>query len=175
MSRIGKSLIPVPSGVDVEIDSKRVTAKGPKGKLNLQLHPDIILHKTDNHLQIEQLNQGSSAIAGTMRALVNNLIIGVAEGFERKLTIIGVGYRAQLQGKTLNMSLGFSHPIKYEIPDGVSIETPSNTEIVVKGIDKQLVGQTAAEIRRFRPPEPYKGKGVRYEEEYVMRKQAKKI
>jgi len=168
-------LIPVPSGVDVEIDSKRVTAKGPKGKLNLQLHPDIILHKTDNHLQIEQLNQGSSAIAGTMRALVNNLIIGVAEGFERKLTIIGVGYRAQLQGKTLNMSLGFSHPIKYEIPDGVSIETPSNTEIVVKGIDKQLVGQTAAEIRRFRPPEPYKGKGVRYEEEYVMRKQAKKI
>ena len=175
MSRIGKSLIPVPSGVDVEIDSKRVTAKGPKGKLNLQLHPDIILHKTDNHLQIEQLNQGSSAIAGTMRALVNNLIIGVAEGFERKLTIIGVGYRAQLQGKTLNMSLGFSHPIKYEIPDGVSIESPSNTEIVVKGIDKQLVGQTAAEIRRFRPPEPYKGKGVRYEEEYVMRKQAKKI
>ena len=168
-------MIPVPSGVDVEIDSKRVTAKGPKGKLNLQLHPDIILHKTDNHLQIEQLNQGSSAIAGTMRALVNNLIIGVAEGFERKLTIIGVGYRAQLQGKTLNMSLGFSHPIKYEIPDGVSIETPSNTEIVVKGIDKQLVGQTAAEIRRFRPPEPYKGKGVRYEEEYVMRKQAKKI
>ena len=168
-------MIPVPSGVDVEIDSKRVTAKGPKGKLNLQLHSNIILHKTDNHLQIEQLNQGSSAIAGTMRALVNNLIIGVAEGFERKLTIIGVGYRAQLQGKTLNMSLGFSHPIKYEIPDGVSIETPSNTEIVVKGIDKQLVGQTAAEIRRFRPPEPYKGKGVRYEEEYVMRKQAKKI
>ena len=110
-----------------------------------------------------------------MRALVNNLVVGVSDGFERKLTIIGVGYRAQSQGTTLNMTLGFSHPIQYEIPEGVSVETPSQTEIVVKGISKQLVGQTAAEIRRFRPPEPYKGKGVRYSDEYVMRKQAKKI
>ena len=134
-----------------------------------------MLKQVENVLKVEQTNDGSSAIAGTMRALVNNLVVGVSDGFERKLTIIGVGYRAQSQGTTLNMTLGFSHPIQYEIPKGVSVETPSQTEIIVKGINKQLVGQTAAEIRRFRPPEPYKGKGVRYSDEYVMRKQAKKI
>ena len=175
MSRVAKNPIPIPSGVEVTIDVGTVTAKGPKGEQYLKLHPDIVLQQNDNFLQIDHDGDGTSAIAGTMRALVNNLVVGVADGFERKLTIIGVGYRAQSQGKTLNMTLGFSHPIKYDIPEGVSIETPSQTEIVVRGIDKQLVGQTAAEIRRFRPPEPYKGKGVRYHDEYVMRKQAKKI
>ena len=175
MSRIAKSPIPVPSGVDIKIDSGTVTAKGPKGEQRLDLHPSVVLNQAENVLKVEQINGESSAIAGTMRALVNNLVVGVSDGFERKLTIIGVGYRAQSQGTTLNMTLGFSHPIQYEIPEGVSVETPSQTEIVVKGIDKQLVGQTAAELRRFRPPEPYKGKGVRYSDEYVMRKQAKKI
>ena len=175
MSRVAKDPIPIPSGVEVTIDVGTVTAKGPKGEQYLNLHPDIVLQQNEDFLQIEYHGEGTSAIAGTMRALVNNLVVGVADGFERKLTIIGVGYRAQSQGKTLNMTLGFSHPIKYDIPEGVSIETPSQTEIVVRGIDKQLVGQTAAEIRRFRPPEPYKGKGVRYHDEYVMRKQAKKI
>jgi large subunit ribosomal protein L6 len=175
MSRVAKNPIALPPGVEVTIDSVNITAKGPKGELFMKLHPSVMLDREDNILRIQLTNDGSTAIAGTMRALVNNLITGVAEGFERRLTIIGVGYRAQAQGSTLNMSLGFSHPIIYKVPDGVTVETPSQTEIVVRGIDKQLVGQTAAEIRSFRPPEPYKGKGVRYEGEYVMRKQAKKI
>ena len=175
MSRVAKNPIPLPSGVKVTIDSGNVTAKGPKGELFLELHAGVTLEQEDNILRVQQSEGGSTAIAGTMRSLVNNMITGVAEGFERKLTIIGVGYRVQAQGKTLNMSLGFSHPVLYKVPDGITVETPSQTEIVVKGIDKQLVGQTAAEIRSFRPPEPYKGKGVRYEDEYVMRKQAKKI
>ena len=175
MSRVAKNPIPIPSGVDVTIDSGNVTAKGPKGEQFLELHPSIVLEQEDNVLRVEQAADGTTAIAGTTRSLVNNLIIGVSEGFERKLTILGIGYRAQAQGKSLNMSLGFSHPVLYTVPDGITVETPSQTEIVVRGIDKQLVGQTAAEIRRLRPPEPYKGKGVRYEGEYVMRKQAKKI
>jgi large subunit ribosomal protein L6 len=175
MSRVAKNPISLPIGVEVTIDSQIVTAKGPQGEQLLELHPDVSLEQEGNVLRVTKTANGSTAIAGTMRSLVNNLITGVAEGFERKLTIIGVGYRAQSEGRTLNMSLGFSHPVVYKVPDGVTVETPSQTEIVVKGIDKQLVGQTAAEIRRYRPPEPYKGKGVRYEGEYVMRKQAKKI
>ena len=175
MSRIAKNPVLIPSGVEIKIEPGKVMAKGPKGEHYLNLHSDIKLHHKGDLLQVEETESGSSAIAGTMRSLVNNLVVGVTNGFEKKLTIIGVGYRAQSKGKVLNMSLGFSHPVEYKVPDGISVETPSQTEIVVKGIDKQLVGQTAAEIRRFRPPEPYKGKGVRYEDEYVMRKQAKKV
>jgi large subunit ribosomal protein L6 len=175
MSRVAKNPIPLPSGVEVKIDSGNVSAKGPKGELFMELHPSVILEQEDKILRIRLSEEGSTAIAGTMRSLVSNLVTGVAEGFERKLTIVGVGYRAQAQDRTLNMTLGFSHPVLYKVPNGITVETPSQTEIVVKGIDKQLVGQTAAEIRSFRPPEPYKGKGVRYEGEYVMRKQAKKI
>ncbi|MBO67580.1 MAG: 50S ribosomal protein L6 [Acidiferrobacteraceae bacterium] len=175
MSRIAKSPIQVPAGVEVKLGSDSVSAKGPKGELSMQLHPGVSLEREEDTIRVQQLENGSSAIAGTIRSLVNNLIVGVNTGFQRKLTIIGVGYRAQMQGQSLNMSLGFSHPVNFKVPDGVTIETPTQTEIVVKGIDKQLVGQTAADIRRFRPPEPYKGKGVRYEDEYVARKQAKKI
>jgi large subunit ribosomal protein L6 len=175
MSRVAKNPIPLPLGVEVTIDTGNVRAKGPNGELFMRLHPSVKLEQEDNILRVQLSEGGSRAIAGTMRSLVSNLVTGVADGFERKLTIIGVGYRAQAQDRVLNMSLGFSHPVIYKIPDGITIETPTQTEIVVKGIDKQLVGQTAAEIRSFRPPEPYKGKGVRYEGEYVMRKQAKKI
>ncbi|MBL10388.1 MAG: 50S ribosomal protein L6 [Acidiferrobacteraceae bacterium] len=175
MSRIANNPISIPTGVEIKIEPGKVVAKGPKGEHYLNLHSDINLQHKDDILQVEETKEGSSAIAGTMRSLVNNLVVGVTNGFEKKLTIIGVGYRAQSKGKVLNMSLGFSHPVEYKVPDGISVETPSQTEIIVKGIDKQLVGQTAAEIRRFRPPEPYKGKGVRYEDEYVVRKQAKKV
>ena len=175
MSRVAKEPIPVPSGVDIKIASGRVTAKGPKGEISMDLNSAVSLRQEENLLRVELADEGSAAIAGTMRSLVNNLVTGVTNGFERKLKIIGVGYRAETQGKTLKMSLGFSHPVVYSIPDGVTVETPTQTEVIVKGISKQLVGQTAAEIRSFRPPEPYKGKGVRYDGEYVMRKQAKKI
>ena len=175
MSRVAKNSITVPSSVEVSIDGSEVTAKGPKGEVSLQLHSSVRLEQKDRTLRIAQPVEANTAIAGTMRALVNNLVTGVSEGFEKKLSIIGVGYRAQAQGSKLNMSLGFSHPVVYNVREGVVVETPSQTEIVVRGIDKQLVGQTAAEIHAFRPPEPYKGKGVRYIDEYVKRKQAKKI
>jgi len=175
MSRVAKSPIQVPAGVEVQLGSGFVSAKGPKGELSLQLHPSVSVEREEDVIRVQQLESGSTAIAGTMRSLLNNLIVGVNLGFERKLTIIGVGYRAQMQGQSLTLSLGFSHPVNFKVPDGITIETPTQTEVVIKGIDKQLVGQTAAEIRRFRPPEPYKGKGVRYEGEYVARKQAKKI
>ena len=175
MSRVAKSPIRVPAGVEVQLGSGFVSAKGPKGELSLQLHPSVSVEREEDVIRVQQLESGSTAIAGTMRSLLNNLIVGVNLGFERKLTIIGVGYRAQMQGQSLTLSLGFSHPVNFKVPDGITIETPTQTEVVIKGIDKQLVGQTAAEIRRFRPPEPYKGKGVRYEGEYVARKQAKKI
>ena len=175
MSRVAKDPIIVPSGVEVSIDDCEVKVKGPKGELNFQLHSSVLLEQHDSTLRIKPSAEGNLAIAGTMRSLVNNLVTGVSEGFEKKLSNVGIGYRAQAEGKKLNMSLGFSHPVVYEVPEGVVVETPSQTEIVVKGMDKQLVGQTAAEIRAFRPPEPYKGKGVRYTDEYVIRKQAKKI
>jgi large subunit ribosomal protein L6 len=176
MSRVARNPITVPLGVEVSIDGVQVKVKGPKGELNLKLHSSVFLRQHEGTLRIEQFAaDGNMAIAGTMRALVNNLVMGVSKGFEKKLSIIGVGYRAQVEGRKLNMTLGFSHPIIYNVPEGIILESPSQTEIVVKGIDKQLVGQTAAEIRAFRPPEPYKGKGVRYIDEYVMRKQAKKI
>lgn len=152
-----------------------VSVKGKNGELSMPLPGDIEFSLDDNVLTVsDESVQRKPALAGTMRALIGNMVTGVSDGFERKLNLVGVGYRAQAQGKTLNLSLGFSHPVNYPVPEGITIETPSQTEIVVKGANKQVVGQVAAEIRAFRPPEPYKGKGVRYADEYVIRKEAKK-
>ena len=176
MSRVAKNPVDLPSGVEVKMSGRNIQVKGPKGELSLDLHPTVDMVHEDNQLRLAATTEDSAmAMAGTMRALVSNMVTGVSVGYEKKLTIVGVGYRAQAQGKSLNLSLGFSHPVVYQIAKGVSVETPSQTEIVVSGTDKQLVGQTAAEIRRFRPPEPYKGKGVRYADEQVRRKQAKKV
>ncbi len=174
MSRVGKNPVSVPSGVNISLAQQRVSAKGPKGELSLQLHPAVEVVQDGDTLSIKSQGEDNGAIAGTMRALVNNLVLGVSTGFEKRLSIVGVGYRAQAQGRKLNLNLGFSHPVVYDVPEGITVETPSQTEIVVSGADKQLVGRTAAEIRQYRPPEPYKGKGVRYSDEYVVRKQAKK-
>ena len=175
MSRVANNPVDLPSGVEVKMSGRNIQVKGPKGELSLDLHPTVDMVHEDNQLRLAATTDDSAmAMAGTMRALVSNMVTGVSVGYEKKLTIVGVGYRAQAQGNTLNLSLGFSHPVVYQIAKGVSVETPSQTEIVVSGTDKQLVGQTAAEIRRFRPPEPYKGKGVRYADEQVRRKQAKK-
>jgi large subunit ribosomal protein L6 len=175
MSRIAKAPVVVPKGVEIQLGDV-CKVKGPKGELEINLHPSVSLDHDGDELKITTTQNGQQAVAmaGTTRALVNNMVTGVSAGFEKKLTIIGVGYRAQAQGKKLNLTLGFSHPVVYEVPDGITVETPSQTEIVVKGADKQLVGQVAAEIRRYRPPEPDKGKGVRYDDEHVVRKQAKK-
>ena len=174
MSRVAKNPIQVPGGVDINISGAQVSVKGPKGNLSLDLHPAVSLEREDNEIRVQWKTDKDLAMAGTFRALVNNMVTGVSEGFQKKLTLIGVGYRAQLQGKNLNLQLGYSHPIEYVAPEGVTIETPSQTEIVISGCDKQKVGQVAAEIRRYRPPEPYKGKGVRYSDERVVRKEAKK-
>jgi len=175
MSRVAKNPVDLPSGVEVKMSGRNIQVKGPKGELSLDLHPTVDMVHEDNQIRLAASTGDSAmAMAGTMRALVSNMVTGVSVGYEKKLTIVGVGYRAQAQGNALNLSLGFSHPVVYQIAKGVSVETPSQTEIVVSGTDKQLVGQTAAEIRRFRPPEPYKGKGVRYVDEQVRRKQAKK-
>ena len=174
MSRVANSPINVPSGVDVKLDGAAVSVKGPKGQLALELHPAVGVKQSDNVLQVSAANDAARPMAGTFRSLINNMITGVNHGFEKKLEIIGVGYRAQAQGTKLNLSLGFSHPVVYNLPDGVKVETPIQTQIVVTGADKQQVGQAAAEIRAFRPPEPYKGKGIRYVGEHVVRKQAKK-
>ena len=176
MSRIAKAPIELPSGVDVNIIGRNVTVKGKNGSLSISLNEAVSVNHGDNVLTFEP-RQGATdgwAQAGTARAIINNMVTGVAEGFEKKLTLIGVGYRAQVQGADVNLTLGFSHPVVYKLPQGVTAETPSQTEIVLKSADKQLLGQVAAEIRAFRPPEPYKGKGVRYSDEYVRRKEAKK-
>ena len=174
MSRIANKPVQIPSGVEVKVDGQNVSAKGANGQLNLTVHPAISVVQEDGSLSVKTSDQLSVAMAGTMRSLINNLVEGVSKGFERKLELVGVGYRAQAKGKTLNLSLGFSHPVDYAVPEGVTIETPSQTEIVVKGADKQKVGQVAAEIRAYRPPEPYKGKGVKYADERIIRKEAKK-
>jgi len=174
MSRVAKSPIEIPGGVTVTIDADTIKVKGGKGALELALHEKVEVSQDDNVLNVTTKNEKDWAMAGTTRALLNNMIIGVSQGFEKKLELVGVGYRAKASGKTLNLTLGFSHPVDYALPEGITAETPSQTEIVIKGADKQVVGQVASEIRAFRPPEPYKGKGVRYSDEYVRRKEAKK-
>ena len=176
MSRVAKKPIELPKGVEVSINGEQVTVKGPKGSLQQTLHSAVEIKQEGSMLSFAARNAGPGAWAhaGTARALVNNLVTGVSKGFERKLELVGVGYRAQSQGKVLNLTLGFSHPVNYQLPDGVTAETPSQTEILIRGIDKQKVGQVAAEIRAYRPPEPYKGKGVKYSDEVVVRKEAKK-
>ncbi len=176
MSRVAKKPLSLPKGVELTIDGGTVAVKGPKGSLSMALHPDVELTSEDGIWQVANRSERPSnvAIAGTVRALLGNMVTGVSTGFERKLELVGVGYRAQAQGQTLNLTLGFSHPVAYPVPEGITIETPSQTEVLVKGIDKQQVGQVAAEIRAYRPPEPYKGKGVRYSDERVVIKEAKK-
>jgi large subunit ribosomal protein L6 len=174
MSRIAKAPIELPSGVEVNIKGGQVSVKGPKGNIALQLHAAISLEQEDKEILVKPASDSDIPMAGTFRSLVNNMVIGVTDGFEKKLTLVGVGYRAQMQGNKLTLALGFSHPVVYTAPEGVTIEAPSQTELVIKGCDKQKVGQVAAEIRAFRPPEPYKGKGVRYSDERVVRKEAKK-
>ena len=174
MSRVAKSPIKLPSGVDINISGSQLNVKGPKGNLELVLHPSVSFDVVDGEYVVKPDNDKSLAMAGTFRSLVNSMVTGVSTGFQKKLQLVGVGYRAQAQGNKLNLALGFSHPVEYSAPEGITIETPSQTEIVVSGCDKQKVGQVAAEIRAYRPPEPYKGKGVRYADERVARKEAKK-
>jgi len=180
MSRVAKSPITIPDGVEVSQSGEILTVKGKLGEMNMNVHSSVTINNSDNVLTFlpaetsKDEEKNAWAQAGTVRANTFNLIKGVTEGWEKKLTLIGVGYRAQVRGKVLSLTLGFSHPVNYDLPEGVSAETPSQTEVVVKGIDKQKVGQAAAEIRAFRPPEPYKGKGVRYTNEQVVRKDAKK-
>lgn len=176
MSRVAKAPVTIPAGVEVTLNGQELSIKGGKGSLVRSIHAGVEVTKEDNVLKFAPRDgiAGADAQAGTARALVNNMVVGVTQGFERKLQLVGVGYKAQAKGQVLNLALGFSHPIDYELPQGVTAETPSQTDILIKGIDKQLVGQVAAEIRDFRPPEPYKGKGVRYADEVVRRKEAKK-
>jgi len=168
--------VELPKGVEFSIAGNVVSLKGAKGKLSMPLHEGITIEQDGAELTVKRTRDESSlvAMAGTTRALLANLVTGVSQGFERKLQLVGVGYRANVQGSTLNLSLGFSHPVAYKAPEGITIETPSQTEIVVRGADKQVVGQVAADIRGYRPPEPYKGKGVRYADEQVKLKEAKK-
>ncbi|MFP4208463.1 MAG: 50S ribosomal protein L6 [Wenzhouxiangella sp.] len=174
MSRIAKSPITIPAGVELSESAGQIRVKGAKGSLEMSLHPAVTLSVDDGVVTVSPIKEEDMAMAGTMRALIANMVEGVANGFERKLSLVGVGYRAAVQGQTLNLQLGFSHPVDFAIPAGISVECPSQTEVVVRGIDKQQVGQVAAEIRAFRPPEPYKGKGVRYADERVVMKEAKK-
>ena len=176
MSRIANAPVEIPGGVEVSLSGSEISIKGSKGNLSLPIHDLVEIKQEENALKVAAVNttKKSHALSGTFRALVNNMVTGVSQGFEKQLELIGVGYRAQAQGKKLNLSLGFSHPVEYQAPEGIEIETPSQTQVIVRGIDKQLVGQVSAEIRAFRPPEPYKGKGVRYANEYVKRKEAKK-
>ncbi|MFG1497034.1 50S ribosomal protein L6 [Saccharospirillum sp. HFRX-1] len=176
MSRIANAPITVPAGVDVKLGSDKISIKGKNGSLETALHNTVEVKQDGNVLTFAARDGGKFAhsMSGTMRALVNNMVVGVTDGFEKRLQLNGVGYRAKAAGKTVNLTVGFSHPIDYALPEGVTAETPSNTEIVLKSADKQRLGQVAAEIRAFRPPEPYKGKGIRYADEYVRRKEAKK-
>ena len=176
MSRVGKNPITLPKGVETTIAAGSITVKGPLGTLTQFLSDTITIVKDGDVLQVQPVGESRSAdaMSGTTRALVNNMVVGVTKGFEKKLNLVGVGYRAQAQGDKLNLSLGFSHPVVHSMPQGVKCETPAQTEILIKGIDKQKVGQVAAEVRAYRPPEPYKGKGVRYSDERVIIKETKK-
>ena len=175
MSRIAKQPIDIPTGVDIKLQGQHLVVSGPVGEMAMEIHSDVKVEQKENQLCIILDDDSkNTAIAGTMRSLMSNLVTGVSKGFERKLELVGVGYRAQLKGKSLNLTLGFSHSIDYLIPEGIKIETPNQTEVVITGIDKQKVGQVAAEIRAYRPPEPYKGKGVKYSDERIIRKETKK-
>ena len=176
MSRIANNPVVIPAGVDINLDGSNITVKGSKGQLTQDLHKAVSCEIAENTLQViwDKEDKKASAHAGTARANIYNMVMGVSVGFEKKLTLVGVGYRAQVKGKALSLSLGLSHPVEYPMPDGITIESPSQTEIIVKGSDKQQVGQVSAEIRAYRPPEPYKGKGIRYADEHVARKEAKK-
>jgi large subunit ribosomal protein L6 len=176
MSRVAKQPVPLPKGVTATVSAGEVTIKGGKGSLTLPVRQGLSIVEEDGALHVRRDSDGSelTMMAGSTRAHIANMVEGVSQGFERKLELVGVGYRAQAQGQNLNLTLGFSHPVVYPVPAGVTVETPSQTEIVVRGADKQVVGQVAAEIRRFRPPEPYKGKGVRYAGERIELKEAKK-
>lgn len=176
MSRIANSPVELPKGVEIKLEGQDLTVKGGKGSLQMVVNQSVEISQENNVLTFAAKNKAKSsvALAGTTRALVNNMVTGVSEGFEKKLILNGVGYRTKVSGKTLNLVLGFSHEVNYALPEGVTAETPSQTEVVLKSADKQLLGQAASEIRAFRPPEPYKGKGIRYADEYVRRKEAKK-
>ncbi|TQV87887.1 50S ribosomal protein L6 [Aliikangiella coralliicola] len=176
MSRVAKNPVAIPSGVTVDLKGQTIAVKGAKGELKQDIHTSVDVNVEDNQVTFAGRDgvDGAKAMSGTMRSLVNNMVTGVSQGFEKKLLLVGVGYRAKAKGKVLDLTLGFSHPVNYELPEGITVETPSNTEILVKGVDKQLVGQVAANIRAYRPPEPYKGKGVKYADETIRRKEAKK-
>lgn len=175
MSRVAKYPVKLPAGVEIKLDGDQLSVKGSQGTLSMTVHQDVVIGQEEGQLTFQPSESAKSwAMVGTTRALVQNLVTGVSEGFTKTLEIIGVGYRAQAKGQTLNLTLGFSHPVDYQLPEGVTAETPKNTVIVLKSADKQALGQCAAEIRAFRPPEPYKGKGVRYADEQVRRKEAKK-
>jgi len=176
MSRIAKAPVTIPSGVDIKVNGNSLTVKGSKGSLSFDFDSSVSIEIADNVASMvwNKDDKKATAQAGTARAIMNNMVTGVSTGFERKLSLVGVGYRAQANGNVLSLSLGFSHPVDFQVPAGISVETPSQTDIILKGSDKQLLGQVAAKIRAYRPPEPYKGKGVRYSDEHVARKEAKK-
>jgi len=176
MSRVAKNPVSIPAGITVDLKGQLVSVKGSNGNLQQEIHSSVEVKVEDNKIIFapKEGKANASALAGTMRSLVNNMVQGVANGFEKKLQLVGVGYRAKSSGKVLDLTLGFSHPVKFDIPEGITIETPTNTEVIVKGVDKQLIGQVAANIRAYRPPEPYKGKGVKYADEVIRRKEAKK-
>ncbi|MEW6313936.1 MAG: 50S ribosomal protein L6 [Pseudomonadota bacterium] len=176
MSRVAKNPVTIPAGVEVMLSGAEISVKGPLGSLKQPLNGDVSVEREGDKLSFKTAGESkqANAMSGTLRVLVANMVHGVTKGFEKKLSLVGVGYRAQAAGDTLNLSLGFSHPVAHKMPKGVKVETPSQTEIVIKGIDKQQVGQVAAEVRAYRPPEPYKGKGVRYVDEVVVLKETKK-
>ena len=177
MSRIAKMPVELPSGVEAKINGQDINIKGSKGSFDYVVHDSVVVEQQENVIVFKakkDTDKKAWAMAGTMRALTSNMVTGVSDGFEKKLELVGVGYRAQAQGNKLNLTLGFSHPVVHDIPEGVTVETPSQTEIILRGIDKQKIGQVAAEIRSYRPPEPYKGKGVKYADERIIRKEAKK-
>ncbi len=176
MSRVAKNPIAVPSGVQIDIKGQQVNVKGTKGSLDFNLHPLVAINESDNVLTFEAKGNSkqANAISGTTRAVIYNMVVGVSEGYQRKLNLVGVGYRAVAKGKTLVLTVGFSHPVEMDMPEGITVETPTQTEIVLSGIDKQKIGQIAANIRAVRPPEPYKGKGILYANEVIIRKESKK-
>jgi large subunit ribosomal protein L6 len=176
MSRIAKYPVPLPEKVEVSLKSDEISVKGPLGTLTQRISPNVKVEKIENRLEVKvnATSREANAMSGTLRALVANMVTGVTKGFEKKLQLVGVGYRAQAQGDKLNLTLGFSHPVVHQLPKGIKAETPTQTEILIKGVDKQLVGQVAADVRRYRSPEPYKGKGVRYADERIVLKETKK-